>query len=167
MGQPLGRDSLVEKWIGSEFFMPCHTMPCPVEPIRSWTQTLRPPGIRHRHLPCHAMPSAKVRGEHGGLGAPRVLGFGFLLIEISSRKAVPEVTSDLYRLQRRHGSARFRSQLWRLPLNLQHRHAEAHASGLSSGDYLSVYNNTRKCTLPVGRCAVGSASQSHVGCGGD
>ena len=27
-----------------------------VVPIRSWTRTLRPPGIRHRHLPCHAMP---------------------------------------------------------------------------------------------------------------
>ena len=36
--------------------------------------------------------SAKV-GEHGSLGALRVWVFGFLLIEISSRKAVPEVTS--------------------------------------------------------------------------
>ena len=29
--------------------------------------------------------------EHGSLGALRVWGFGFMLIEISSRKAVPQV----------------------------------------------------------------------------
>ena len=28
-----------------------------IVPIRSWTRTLRPPGIRRRHLPCHTMPS--------------------------------------------------------------------------------------------------------------
>ena len=30
-----------------------HAMPCQFS-IRSWTRTLRRPGIRHRHLPCHA-----------------------------------------------------------------------------------------------------------------
>ena len=28
-----------------------------IVPIRSWTRTLRPPGIRHRHLPYHTIPS--------------------------------------------------------------------------------------------------------------
>ena len=28
-------------------------LPSGTVPIRSWTRTLRPPGIRHRHLPCH------------------------------------------------------------------------------------------------------------------
>ena len=31
-------------------------LPSDIVPIRSWTRTLRRPGIRHRHLPCHAMP---------------------------------------------------------------------------------------------------------------
>ena len=30
-------------------------LPSDIVPIRSWTRTLRLPGIRHRHLPCHAM----------------------------------------------------------------------------------------------------------------
>ena len=30
-------------------------------PIRSWTRTPRRPGIRHRHLPCHAMPFSSNR----------------------------------------------------------------------------------------------------------
>ena len=28
-------------------------LPSDIVPVRSWTQTLRPPGVRHRHLPCH------------------------------------------------------------------------------------------------------------------
>ena len=38
-----------------------HTYACPqclpsdIVPIRSWTRTLRRPGIRHRHLPYHTM----------------------------------------------------------------------------------------------------------------
>ena len=31
-------------------------LPSDIVPIRSWTRTLRPPGIRHRHLPYHAIP---------------------------------------------------------------------------------------------------------------
>ena len=31
-------------------------LPSDTVPIRSWTRTLRPPGIRHRHLPYHTMP---------------------------------------------------------------------------------------------------------------
>ena len=31
-------------------------LPSDIVPVRSWTRTLRRPGIRHRHLPCHAMP---------------------------------------------------------------------------------------------------------------
>jgi hypothetical protein len=31
-------------------------LPSDIVPIRSWTWTLPPSGIRHRHLPCHAMP---------------------------------------------------------------------------------------------------------------
>ena len=30
-------------------------LPGDIVPVRSWTRMLRPPGIRHRHLPCHAM----------------------------------------------------------------------------------------------------------------
>ena len=30
-------------------------LPSDTVPIRSWTRTLRPPGIRHRHLPYHGM----------------------------------------------------------------------------------------------------------------
>ena len=30
-------------------------LPSDIVPIRSWTRTLRPPGIRHRHLPCHTI----------------------------------------------------------------------------------------------------------------
>ena len=30
--------------------------PPDIVPIRSWTRTLRPPGIRHRHLPYHTIP---------------------------------------------------------------------------------------------------------------
>ena len=30
-------------------------LPSDTVPIRSWTRTLRPPGIRHRHLPYHAI----------------------------------------------------------------------------------------------------------------
>ena len=32
-------------------------LPSDIVPIRSWTRTLRRPGIRHRHLPYHAMPA--------------------------------------------------------------------------------------------------------------
>ena len=31
-------------------------LPSDIVPIRSWTRTLRPPGIRHRHLPYHTIP---------------------------------------------------------------------------------------------------------------
>ena len=31
-------------------------LPSDTVPIRSWTRTLRPPGIRHRHLPYHTIP---------------------------------------------------------------------------------------------------------------
>ena len=31
-------------------------LPSGTVPIRSWTRTLRPPGIRHRHLPYHTIP---------------------------------------------------------------------------------------------------------------
>ena len=31
-------------------------LPSDIVPIRSWTRTLRRPGIRHRHLPYHTMP---------------------------------------------------------------------------------------------------------------
>ena len=31
-------------------------LPSGTVPIRSWTRTLRRPGIRHRHLPYHTMP---------------------------------------------------------------------------------------------------------------
>ena len=46
-------------------------------PVRSWTRTLRRPGIRHRHLPCHAMPCQQFSGnlapwplEHAVLSVP-------------------------------------------------------------------------------------------------
>ena len=32
-------------------------LPSDIVPIRSWTRTLRPPGIRHRHLPYHTIPN--------------------------------------------------------------------------------------------------------------
>ena len=32
-------------------------LPSDIVPIRSWTWTLRPPDIRHRHLPYHTVPS--------------------------------------------------------------------------------------------------------------
>ena len=31
-------------------------LPSDIVPIRSWTRTLRRPGIRHRHLPYHTIP---------------------------------------------------------------------------------------------------------------
>ena len=49
-------------YINIGFLGRCGTYACPqclpsdTVPIRSWTRTLRPPGIRHRHLPCHAIP---------------------------------------------------------------------------------------------------------------
>ena len=36
-------------------------LPSDTVPIRSWTRTLRRPGIRHRHLPYHTIPP-----YHGG-----------------------------------------------------------------------------------------------------
>ena len=68
--------------------MPCRVFPCPdhinigflgrwgtyacpqclpsdIVPIRSWTWTLRPPDIRHRHLPCHAIPYHARPYAHG------------------------------------------------------------------------------------------------------
>ena len=33
-----------------------HTIPSTIPDIRSWTRTLRRPGIRHRHLPYHTIP---------------------------------------------------------------------------------------------------------------
>ena len=37
--------------------IPCpQCLPSDIVPIRSWTRTLRPPGIRHRHLPYHTIP---------------------------------------------------------------------------------------------------------------
>ena len=38
----------------SKFSSQC--LPSDIVPIRSWTRTLRPPGIRHRHLPYHTIP---------------------------------------------------------------------------------------------------------------
>ena len=36
-------------------------LPSDIVPIRSWTRTLRPPGIRHRHLPYHTIPYHTIR----------------------------------------------------------------------------------------------------------
>ena len=43
------------------------TLPSDIVPVRSWTRTLRPPGIRHRHLPCHAISHGMHRGVQLGL----------------------------------------------------------------------------------------------------
>ena len=50
-------------------------LPSDIVSIRSWTRTLRPPGIRHRHLPCHTMPyHMKLFNDHSGLrGLPRFI----------------------------------------------------------------------------------------------
>ena len=46
-------------------------LPSDIVPIRSWTRTLRRPGVRHRHLPCHAMPcQASVTDIYHGHATP-------------------------------------------------------------------------------------------------
>ena len=47
-------------------------LPSDIVPVRSWTRTLRRPGIRHRHLPCHAMPCHHLAAHamHGARSCP-------------------------------------------------------------------------------------------------
>ena len=71
--------------------MPCHTpqcLPSGTVPIRSWTRTLRRPGICHRHLPyhtiyhaipCHTIPWVCYRRRNQWLRLALAL-FGFPLI---------------------------------------------------------------------------------------
>ena len=45
--------------------IPAQCLPSDIVPIRSWTRTLRPPGIRHRHLPYHTIPCARTARHTG------------------------------------------------------------------------------------------------------
>ena len=38
-------------------------LPSDTVPVRSWTWTLRPPDVRHRHLPCHAIGTFHMRTQ--------------------------------------------------------------------------------------------------------
>ena len=63
-------------------------LPSDIVPIRSWTWTLQPPGIRHRHLPNHTIPLPPGRSvqwplEHVVLLAPlRSVQFRTVLVVI-------------------------------------------------------------------------------------
>ena len=48
--------------------MPARSVCLVTVPIRSWTRTLRRPGIRHRHLPYHTIPSLPLRSPRGSRG---------------------------------------------------------------------------------------------------
>ena len=61
-------------------------LPSDTVPIRSWTRTLRPPGIRHRHLPYHTIPyhTMKCLAKSGQHLYETPLDVGFLYCSLFS-----------------------------------------------------------------------------------